>query len=262
MAYLYLKQGKNYSQSRPNYPEELFHFIASKTPHHDLVWDAGTGNGQAASSLAKIYKNVIATDTSQKQLELASRLPNVQYKCTSPTMSAEELETDVAKQATVDLVTVGQAIHWFDRPKFYQQVQLVLKKPQGIIAAWCYTTPQVNARVDAVFNKFYFVDSRPYWHPGRNLIYDKYESIEFPFFPVEGAENTGPFEFMTEKLMSLDELLAYAKSGSAYETALEKGVDLMSEDVIEEFRSAWAEDGNNQKVAKFPIYLRIGKVGK
>ncbi|CDP14220.1 unnamed protein product [Coffea canephora] len=133
---------------------------------------AGIGNGQAASFLAKIYKNVIATATSQKQLEFAPRLPNVQYKCTSPTTSAEKLERDIPKQATVDLVTTDQAIHWSDRPNFYQQVQLDLKKPRGVIAAWCYTTLQVNARVDAVFNKFYFVDSSAYWHASRSIVYE------------------------------------------------------------------------------------------
>ncbi|KAL3533639.1 hypothetical protein ACH5RR_007160 [Cinchona calisaya] len=262
MAHLFLKQAKLYSESRPDYPEELFQFIASKTPHHDLVWDVGTGTGQAASSLAKIYKNVIATDTSQKQLDFAPKLSNVRYQCTSAIMSDEELESNVAKRATVDLVTVGQAIHWFDFPSFYRQVKWVLKKPHGVIAAWCYTTPQVNEKVDFLFQQFYFVNARPYWSPGRDLIVEKYVSIEFPFFPVDGAKNTGPFEFKTEKLMDFHRYLAYAKSTSAYQTALEKGIDLLSEDVIEEFRSAWYEDGNDLKVVQFPVYLRIGKVEK
>lgn len=47
-AKLFIKQAKEYSVSRPNYPVELFRFIASKTPAHDLAWDVGTGTGQAA----------------------------------------------------------------------------------------------------------------------------------------------------------------------------------------------------------------------
>ncbi|KAL9408954.1 hypothetical protein AB3S75_047358 [Citrus x aurantiifolia] len=66
MADMFVKQAKQYAEARPNYPEELFKFIASKTPKHELVWDVGTGSGQAAASLAPIYKNVIATDTSHK----------------------------------------------------------------------------------------------------------------------------------------------------------------------------------------------------
>lgn len=51
MAELFIKQAKQYSETRPTYPEEVFQFIASKTPSHDLVWDVGTGSGQAAKSV-------------------------------------------------------------------------------------------------------------------------------------------------------------------------------------------------------------------
>lgn len=48
MAALFNKQAEKYAATRPSYPDELFDFIASKTPRHDLVWDVGTGSGQAA----------------------------------------------------------------------------------------------------------------------------------------------------------------------------------------------------------------------
>lgn len=52
MADLFIEQAKQYSERRPSYPQELFQFIASKTPSHDLVWDVGTGSGQAAASVS------------------------------------------------------------------------------------------------------------------------------------------------------------------------------------------------------------------
>lgn len=52
MANLFIKQAKQYAVARPSYPPELFRYIASKTPRHDLVWDVGTGTGQAASSVS------------------------------------------------------------------------------------------------------------------------------------------------------------------------------------------------------------------
>lgn len=52
MAELYIKQALMYSKVRPSYPEELFNFITPKTPFHDLVWDVGTGSGQAAKSVS------------------------------------------------------------------------------------------------------------------------------------------------------------------------------------------------------------------
>nr|ABN07991.1 hypothetical protein MtrDRAFT_AC153128g24v2 [Medicago truncatula] len=50
MAELFVNQGKEYADARPSYPPQLFQFIASKTPSHNLVWDVATGSGQAAKS--------------------------------------------------------------------------------------------------------------------------------------------------------------------------------------------------------------------
>jgi hypothetical protein len=37
-----------YKAYRPTYPDELFTYLASLVPDHDLAWDCATGNGQAA----------------------------------------------------------------------------------------------------------------------------------------------------------------------------------------------------------------------
>lgn len=261
MANLFLKQAKQYSKTRPGYPQQLFDFIASKTPTHDVVWDVGTGSGQAAVSLASIYKSVIGTDTSNTQLEFAPKLPNIRYECTSATISMSELEQKIGKESSIDLVTVAQALHWFDNDTFYNQVKYILKKPNGIIAAWCYTIPEIDDQFDPIFHKFY-KESNPYWDALRGLVDDKYTSIKFPFGPVDGCDHTGPFEFRSTKLMSLDEFFMYIKSWSAYQTAKEKGVELLNENVVNEFTKAWNEDENGQKSVTYPVYLRIGKVGE
>jgi len=54
MAELFVKQGKEYADARPSYPPQLFQFIASKTPSHNLVWDVATGSGQAAKSVRSL----------------------------------------------------------------------------------------------------------------------------------------------------------------------------------------------------------------
>lgn len=129
--------------------------------------------------MAKLYKDVIATDKSPKQLEFAANVPNVQYICTNPKMSICELEKKVGKKSSVDLVTIAQALHWFDdRLHFYKQV---IKKPNGI-ATWCYKLPNINNSVDSVFNKYYNV--QPDWEPTRKSVDDKYKTIDFPFEPI------------------------------------------------------------------------------
>ncbi|KAL2923688.1 putative methyltransferase [Bienertia sinuspersici] len=263
MAKLFVNQAKEYANGRPTYPKELFEFIASKTPSHLLVWDVATGSGQAIPPLAKMYKKVIATDTSEKQLEFAPKLSNVNYQHTCPNMSIHQLQQHVASQSTLDLVTIAQALHWFNQAEFFDLVKWALKKPNGVIAAWCYTLPEVNPEVDDVFGPFYELDSKPYWDEARKLVDNKYMDIYFPFEPVDGLDHTGPFQFNAEKLMDFHDYMLYIRSWSAYNTAKENGVELLTDEVTQKFKYAWniSGDGSGQKLVNFPIYLRIGKVG-
>ncbi|KAJ3676614.1 hypothetical protein LUZ60_004026 [Juncus effusus] len=260
MADLFHKQAEKYAETRPSYPSELFQFIAAKTPRHDLVWDVGTGSGQAAVALAKIYKNVVGTDTSQQQLSYGPKLSNVRYVHTAPTIALPDLHANVAPPDSVDLITVAQAFHWFDLPSFYEQVRSVLHKPNGVLAVWCYVEPVVDPTVDEVFWHLYN-ESQPYWAEARKIVDDRYRNLDFPFHPVDGEESTGPFEFAAEIRMNLNTFLTYIKSWSAYQTAMEKGMYLLPDQTVENFRKAWGGDAEEIKVVKFPIFLRIGKVG-
>ncbi|KAK9116439.1 hypothetical protein Sjap_015386 [Stephania japonica] len=262
MANLFNKQAKLYWQTRPSYPPQLFDFIASKTPNHDLAWDVGTGSGQAAIALSKIYKNVVATDTSEQQLSYAPKLPNIRYQQTPPTMSLSQLHNTVAPRDSVDVVTVAQSFHWFDAPEFFNQAKRVLRKPHGVLAIWCYTEPSVNEAVDALYARLY-KESRPYWADERKKVDDRYASIDFPFEAVEGTSDaTGPFEFVSEKVMTLEAFFTYIRSWSAYQTARSDGVELLREDLVSEFERAWGGgDGNGENIVRYPVHLRIGKVG-
>ncbi|XP_021908562.1 putative methyltransferase DDB_G0268948, partial [Carica papaya] len=205
-----------------------------------------------------IYKNVVATDTSPNQLEMAPTLPNIKYQQTPPAMSTAELQQKVAPESSVDTVTVAQAMHFFDLPTFYSQVKFVLKKPDGVIAAWCYTLPEVHNVVDPILRRYYDVVKEKFWEPPRKMVEDKYMNIDFPFEPVDGEDKTGPFEFLAEKPMGLDEFFTYLRSWSAYQTAKDVGVELLTDGVIEEFKRG---SGRGKKLVRFPVYLRIGKVG-
>ncbi|MFS7905694.1 putative methyltransferase type 11, S-adenosyl-L-methionine-dependent methyltransferase [Helianthus anomalus] len=180
------------------------------------------------------YTKVIGTDTSKNQIEFAPKLPNVRYECTSPNMSMSELEAKIGPESSVDLVTVAQALHWFDHDAFYNQVKWILKKPH---------------------------ESKPYWESQRGLVDDKYTTVKFPFDLLDGCDHTGPFEFETKQPMSLDAFLTYVRLWSAYQTAKVNGVELLSEGVIEEFRKAWKEDANVEKSVTYLVYLQTRKAG-
>ena len=101
-----------YANFRPTYPPPLFDWLAAVAPTRRRVWDCATGTGQAAVALAAHFSEVVASDASASQLAAASPHPRVHYRLAAAENSG--LEAD-----SLDLVTVAQALHWFDRPRFF-----------------------------------------------------------------------------------------------------------------------------------------------
>ncbi|HLO99594.1 MAG TPA: methyltransferase domain-containing protein, partial [Fimbriimonas sp.] len=76
---LFSEQSALYAQARPRYPKEVFEFISAQAPSQECAWDCGTGNGQAAVSLAKHFQSVYASDPSSEQIANAIPDTNVRY---------------------------------------------------------------------------------------------------------------------------------------------------------------------------------------
>jgi ubiquinone/menaquinone biosynthesis C-methylase UbiE len=94
----------HYAEFRPTYPDSLFAWLASLCNEHECAWDCATGSGQAASGLAKHYKQVVATDASSEQIIHASGTDNVSFRVASA-------EASWLASHSVDLITVAQAAH-------------------------------------------------------------------------------------------------------------------------------------------------------
>ena len=125
-----------YASFRPTYPNDLFQFIFKNVGQFDKAWDCGTGNGQVAQSLAPHFKSVEATDISRKQLENAKVIENINYQVCSA-------ESTPFSKNSFDLISVGQAIHWFDLNKFYSECQRVAK-PGCVIALFGYSPMRMS----------------------------------------------------------------------------------------------------------------------
>ncbi|KAH9302949.1 hypothetical protein KI387_014532, partial [Taxus chinensis] len=227
-AKVYGSVSKEYARTRPGYPPHLFSFLSSLTPHHDLAWDVGTGNGQAAIQIAEYYKKVVATDTSEQQLQQAQPRPNITYAVTPPVIPDHLLNSIVGPDSSVDLITVATAVHWFDLPKFYPQVKRLLKKPNGVIAVWTYTKPSVDPAVDAVCERFYH-RVLPFFQPPAKLAFEEYESLPFPFTEVQSIR------MEIEEERTFDEYLGVFKTSSA----LAANQGLLSDELSKEFEAAW-----------------------
>ncbi|KAJ4715381.1 S-adenosyl-L-methionine-dependent methyltransferase superfamily protein [Melia azedarach] len=237
MAEVFDKQAKLYLDGRPTYPKEWYSMLASRTTQHSLAWDVGTGNGQAALGVAEHYEQVIATDVSEEQLKRAISHPRIRYLHTPSSLSDDELVSLIGGENAVDLITIAQAVHWFDLPKFYSIVTRVLRKPGGLLAVWCYKDFIISPTFDPLMQKF-FDATPPYWKPEVQYVLNHYRDLPFPFESVGLGSEGKPLELKMPKELSLEGFLRMLRSWSAVNIAKEQGVDLLSEKVVKEFEHA------------------------
>jgi ubiquinone/menaquinone biosynthesis C-methylase UbiE len=144
-----------YHQFRPSYPTDLLDWIYQQVAGFESAWDCGTGNGQIASELATKFKNVFATDISEQQLSNAPFLSNITY-------SKQAAEQTNFANDLFDLITVGQAIHWFEFEKFFAEVKRTAK-PKAILAVIGYGKFNSDPTIDAIINKLYSEIVGGYW---------------------------------------------------------------------------------------------------
>jgi SAM-dependent methyltransferase len=236
---------ETYATARPTYPPALFDHLAGLAPSRAHVWDCAAGNGQATLPLAERFARVTATDASAAQLAQAPRHPGVTYRVGLAQESG-------LPDASVDLVTVAQALHWLDLSRFYEEVSRVLVA-DGLLAVWCYGLQRVDDdRVDEQLARFYGSVVGPYWAPERALVETGYRTVPFPFEELEAPT----FEMVHE--WRLPELLAYLRTWSATSAFVKaRGFDPVSE-LEEELAPAWGADGRRRRV-RWPLSLRVGR---
>ena len=233
-----------YAAHRPDYPRALFDWLAAAAPARRCAWDCGTGSGQAAVGLARHFERVVATDASAPQVARARPHRRVAYR-------AAPAEDSGLPAASVDCVTVAQALHWFDRDGFWSEARRVLV-PGGLLAAWCYVSFRVDARVDAVVGRFYREVVGPFWPPERALVESGYAAIAFPF------EELAAPRFRMLKLWTLPQLAGYLGTWSAVRGYVSAGGGDPVAALLPELAAAWGDPARARRVT-WDLALRAGR---
>jgi ubiquinone/menaquinone biosynthesis C-methylase UbiE len=234
---------KLYATFRPTYPDDLYSFIFKHVKNFDAAWDCATGNGQVAQVLAKHFKQVEATDISQQQLDNAVQLNNIHY-------SAQGAEKTAFIDSQFDLITVGQAMHWFDLDKFYSEVNRVAKK-DALLTVWGYAICRVNPKIDEHFDHFYNHVVGPYWDNARRMVEEEYKNVSFPFEQIE----TPKFSIQVE--WTLEEFAGYLTTWSATQKFMkDKNYDPVQE-AVKLMQPHW----RGKEIVTFPVFLKLGKIG-
>lgn len=233
-----------YAKYRPDYPAELYAYLATLTPQHECALDCATGSGQAAVGLAKYFRRVIATDGSVAQLCNAQAHEQVRYV-------ANMAEQPAFRDHSMDLIVAAQAAHWFDHDRFYREVRRVLRA-DGALAIWTYGLASISPQIDAVVKDFYSGMVGEYWPPERRYVEAAYRTLPFALQEIV----TPPFQLNLQ--WDLDALMGYFSTWSA----VQRYIKTLGTDPLPALRQRlvahWGSGSELQSVV-WPLHLRVGR---
>ena len=149
-----------------------------------------------------------------------------------------------------DLICVAQAIHWFDREKFYAEVKRVAK-PEAVVAIWGYGLLGIHSGIDFLIEDFYVNIIGPYWDKERKLVDDEYKTISFPFKEIEVPSFSFSFQW------TIAELQGYLNTWSSVQKYIMENQTNPVEKLIDQIKPLWHRE---RIEVKFPLFLRLGRI--
>ncbi|MBA3549192.1 MAG: class I SAM-dependent methyltransferase [Nannocystis sp.] len=234
-----------YARFRPRYPQPLLARLAALAPSSACCWDVATGSGQAALALAEHFDLVVATDASARQLACAPPHPRVEYRI-------EEAEHSSLAAASVDLVTVAAALHWFALPAFYAEVRRVAR-PGAVFAAWSYGVHfDVAPELDPILAHHTEVVLGPYWTDALRHVRTGYRELEFPFAEIDVPPATITVEW------TLDQVVGTIGTWSASNIFRTRTGQDPAASLRQQLAAAWGPA--EARTVNMPLFFRVGRI--
>jgi SAM-dependent methyltransferase len=234
----------DYATYRPHYPPALADYLTSLAPARHVAWDVGCGSGQFSTLLGDRFERVFATDASAEQIARAVPHRHVKYAV------APAERTDITA-SSVDLITVAQAAHWFDLPRFYDEVRRVAQ-PGGAIAMFTYGITVVNRPVGPVVDDFYSRVLGAWWPRERRHTENGYRDFDFPFDEVDPPEIEMAVDW------SVDQFLGYVGTWSGVRALIAAEGDAPFRMFSMKVRDAWGS--TLLRRVSWPLAMRVGRV--
>lgn len=245
---LFSTQATAYARYRPGYPAALIDYILGFVEKKEMAWDCATGNGQAAQLLAPFFKQIMATDLSEKQLLQAVPAANISY-------SVFKSEQTSFPDNSFDLITIAQAYHWFNFVDFEKEARRVAK-PGAVVAAWGYNIPvSHNKQINSLVQHFYTAVAGPYWDAERKWIDDGYQTIPFPFDALPSKT------FSIQVQWNLADLAGYFNTWSSVQHFIKANGYNPVHEIAQQLSSAWPAEKPLLDLS-FPVFLKIGRIEK
>ena len=124
-----------YAKYRPRYPKVYIDYLFSTNHLKDdrIVADIGSGTGIFSRQLLERGLHVIGVEPNDEMRKVAEQSLNQYSRFSSVKATAENT---TLKGNSIDLITVAQAFHWFDKKAFKIECQRILKQKENVALVW------------------------------------------------------------------------------------------------------------------------------
>lgn len=125
----------DYVRYRPGYPAAMLDALAAdcSLDPASVVADVGSGTGLLTAPLLKRFARVYAVEPNAEMRQAAEAWLGDEPGFVSVDGSAE---ATTLLDGAVDLITAGQAFHWFDRPRARAEFARILQPGGWVALAW------------------------------------------------------------------------------------------------------------------------------
>jgi ubiquinone/menaquinone biosynthesis C-methylase UbiE len=123
---------ENYIKYRPGYPQAVIELLANecRLTAESIIADVGSGTGILSELFLQNGNQVFGIEPNAAMREAGEKLMASYPKFTSVDGAAE---ATTLIDRSVDIVTAGQAFHWFDQKRAREEFARILK-PNGCVA--------------------------------------------------------------------------------------------------------------------------------
>ena len=130
-----------YDKYRPKYSKEFIDYVCENydLDYTTVVADIGAGTGILSEEFAQRNMSVICVEPDNNMMEYAKKRLQLYRNVSFVLAPAENTGID---NLSVNLVTVGQAFHWFDKSKFRDECRRILKSEGEVVLVWNVTNSQ------------------------------------------------------------------------------------------------------------------------
>eukprot|EP00919_Chromeraceae_sp_WS-2016_P065128 GHVR01154162.1.p1 GENE.GHVR01154162.1~~GHVR01154162.1.p1 ORF type:complete len:290 (+),score=21.58 GHVR01154162.1:91-960(+) len=174
---------EQYLQHRPHYPKQLYDSVFAFHLRDGLgktgvALDLGCGPGLVTAELVPRFDKVVGIDGSEVMIETARLVcPQAEFH-----VGMADKLTPIGS-ASIDLLTVGTAAHWFPADWWKEASRVV--KPGGTVALWVYSErmvlePSHPKAKELNENIMSFVKGIGHYSDGNKVAKDMYESLPMP----------------------------------------------------------------------------------